>query len=181
MPAKERLDVLLVERQLVPSRSKASAMIMAAEVFVNGQIIDKPGTRIAYNADITLKAKPKYVGRGGLKLEGALEVFDIEIKGAICADVGASTGGFTDCLLQNGAHRVYAIDVGHGIIDYRLRVDNRVVLMEKTNARYVEHLDEPIDIVVIDGILHLTKINSPKGKTMVEKPGKRYCIDKTSI
>jgi len=164
MPTKQRLDVLLVERQLVPSRSKASAMIMAAEVFVNGQMIDKPGTRVSYDADIALKAKPKYVGRGGLKLEGALEVFDIQVKGVICADVGASTGGFTDYLLQNGAERVYAIDVGHGIIDYRLRIDDRVILMEKTNARYIDQLDEPVELVVIDVSFISLKLILPQVK-----------------
>lgn len=150
MPKKQRLDVLLVEKQLVPSRTKASAMIMAAEVFVNGQIADKPGMKVPIDSEVTLKAKPKYVGRGGLKMEGALETFDIKVKDAICADVGASTGGFTDCLLQNGAKRIYAIDVGHNIIDYRLRTDDRVILLENTNARYLEGLDEDVNLVVID-------------------------------
>jgi len=150
MPKKQRLDVLLVEKQLVPSRTKASAMIMAAEVFVNGQIADKPGMKVPIDSEVTLKAKPKYVGRGGLKMEGALETFDIKVKDTICADVGASTGGFTDCLLQNGAKRVYAIDVGHNIIDYRLRTDDKVILLENTNARYLEGLDEDVNLVVID-------------------------------
>ena len=150
MSEKQRLDVLLVDRQLAPSRTKASAMIMAAEVSVEGQIIDKPGTRISADAEIRLKSKPKYVGRGGLKLEGALETFSVNVKEIVCADVGASTGGFTDCLLQNGAKRVYAIDVGYNIIDYRLRIDDRVILLENTNARYLEELDEPIDLAVID-------------------------------
>lgn len=150
MPKKQRLDLLLVERNLAMSRTKASAMIMAAEVFVDGQIVDKPGMKVPTESTIKLKSKPKYVGRGGLKLEGALEAFEISIENTICADVGASTGGFTDCLLQNGAKRVYAIDVGHGIIDYRLRVDDRVMLLENTNARYLEILDEQVDLVVID-------------------------------
>ncbi len=150
MTKKERLDVLVVQRQLVGSRSKASAMIMAAEVFVNGQIADKPGMRVPIDAEVTLKSKPRYVGRGGIKLEAALESFDVQSKGKICADVGASTGGFTDCLLQNGASRVYAIDVARGIIDYRLRVDERVILLENTNARYLESLDEPVNLVVGD-------------------------------
>lgn len=150
MPKKQRLDVLLVEKELVQSRTKASAMIMAAEVFVNGQIVDKPGMKVPSDADITLKSKPKYVGRGGLKLEGALETFSINVDGKVCADVGASTGGFTDCLLQNGAKRIYAIDVGQGIIDYKLRIDERVILLENTNARYLESLDEPVSLVVID-------------------------------
>lgn len=150
MAKKQRLDILLVEKDLVQSRSKASAMIMAAEVFVNGQIIDKPGMKVPLDAEVTLKSKPKYVGRGGLKLEKALETFDINVQNTICADVGASTGGFTDCLLQNGAQRVYAIDVGHGIIDYRLRIHERVVLLEQTNARYLETLGEAVNLVVID-------------------------------
>ncbi len=150
MPQKQRLDILLVEKNLVPSRSKAAAMIMAAEISVNDQIIDKPGMKVPIDAEITLKSKPKYVGRGGLKLEGALNTFNLNVQGKICADVGASTGGFTDCLLQKGAERVYAIDVGRGIIDYRLRVDKRVVLLENTNARYLEILDEAVNLVVID-------------------------------
>lgn len=150
MVKKERLDVLVVQRELVESRSKASAMIMAAEVFVNGQIADKPGMRVPIDAEVTLKSKPRYVGRGGIKLEAALDSFDIDVAGKICADVGASTGGFTDCLLQNDASRVYAIDVARGIIDYRLRVDDRVILLENTNARYLETLDEPVNLVVGD-------------------------------
>jgi len=150
MVKKERLDVLVVQRELAPSRNKASAMIMAAEVFVDGQVADKPGMRVSLEADITLKSKPRYVGRGGIKLEAALLAFDINIQGTICADVGASTGGFTDCLLQHNAARVYAIDVARGIIDYRLRTDSRVIILENTNARYLEQLPEPVNLVVGD-------------------------------
>ena len=150
MPGKKRLDVLLTERQLAKSRNKAAAMIMAAEVFVNDRMIDKPGTQVPPDAKIRLKEKPRYVGRGGLKLEAALAAFDIDPVGKVCADVGASTGGFTDCLLQHGAARVHAIDVGTGIMDYRLRVDERVVLLENTNARYLNSLGEPVPIAVID-------------------------------
>lgn len=150
MPKKERLDVLVVQRELAPTRNKASAMIMAAEVFVDGQMVDKPGMKVLLESEITIKEKPRYVGRGGLKLEGALEAFDIDVKDAICADVGASTGGFTDCLLQNGAKRVYSIDVGQGIIDYTLRIDDRVILLENTNARHLEALAEQVNLVVID-------------------------------
>lgn len=150
MVKKERLDVLVVQKELVDSRSKASAMIMAAEVLVNGQIADKPGMRVPIDAEVTLKSKPRYVGRGGIKLEAALDSFDVDVVGKICADVGASTGGFTDCLLQHDASRVYAIDVARGIIDYRLRVDDRVILLENTNARYLETLDEPVNLVVGD-------------------------------
>ena len=147
---KHRLDVLLAARGLAASRSKAAAMIMAAEVYVNEAVVDKPGTLVAFDAAIRLKEKPRYVGRGGLKLEAALEGFAIDPSGRICADVGASTGGFTDCLLQRGALRVYAIDVGSGLIDYRLRKDERVRLMENTNARYVESLSESPALAVVD-------------------------------
>ena len=150
MPKKTRLDLLLVERGLSPSRSKAAAMIMAGEVTVDGRITDKAGMSVASNAHIRLKDKPRFVSRGGIKLEAALTRFDIDVKEKICADVGASTGGFTDCLLQRGATRVYAIDVGAGILDYRLRVDPRVRLLENTNARYLAQLDEAMDIVAID-------------------------------
>ncbi len=150
MPAKKRLDALLVERQLAKSRNKAAAMIMAAEVFVNDRMLDKPGAQVQPDAKIRLKEKPRYVGRGGLKLEAALKAFDIDPTGKVCADVGASTGGFTDCLLQHGAAKVHAIDVGAGIIDYRLRVDERVVLWENTNARYLNALGEQVPIAVID-------------------------------
>ena len=150
MPGKKRLDALLLERGLVPSRSKAAAMIMAAEVLVNGRMIDKPGTRVPSDVSIRFKEKPRYVGRGGLKLAAALAAFDIDPAGKTCVDVGASTGGFTDCLLQHGAQRVYAIDVGSGLMDYRLRMDERVVLLENTNARYLDGLEEPVDIAVID-------------------------------
>ncbi len=150
MTAKLRLDRLLVDRKFAQTRSKAAAMIMAGEVKVNDRLIDKPGAMIRLDARITLKQKPRYVGRGGLKLEAALQAFAIDPTARICADVGASTGGFTDCLLQRGAARVYAIDVGSGIIDYRLRTDGRVVLLENINARYLETLPEQPTLVVID-------------------------------
>lgn len=150
MAGKLRLDKLLVERQLAHTRSKAAAMIMAAEVSVDGRIIDKPGTQVSAGAAITLKDKPRYVGRGGYKLEAALQAFPMLVKDKVCADVGASTGGFTDCLLQHGAARVHAIDVGSGIIDYRLRQDARVRLLENTNARYLQSLGERVSLAVID-------------------------------
>ncbi len=150
MSAKERLDVLLVERSLTDSREQARRLIMAGEVTVNGQIMDKPGTRIAVDAQIVLRSGPRFVSRGGEKLDAALATFDVAVQGKICADVGASTGGFTDCLLQRGAAKVYAIDVGYGQIDYRLRQDARVVVMERTNARYVETLPEQVEIVTVD-------------------------------
>ena len=150
MAEKQRLDRLLVDRQLAGTRSKAAAMIMAGEVKVNDRLVDKPGAMIQINAEVIIKLKPRYVGRGGLKLEAALANFDVDPAGKICADVGASTGGFTDCLLQHGAAKVYAIDVGSGIIDYRLRIDERVILLEKTNARHLNCLPETPALVVID-------------------------------
>jgi len=150
MAEKQRLDILMHERGLAPTREKARAMIMAGEVLVNGQAVDKPGTKIAPEADIAVKSKPRFVSRGGEKLAGALVDFQMDVTGRICADVGASTGGFTDCLLQHGAARVYSIDVGYGQIDYTLRQDVRVVVIERTNARYLEKLDESVNLVVID-------------------------------
>lgn len=147
---KQRLDTLLVERGLVPTRAKARGLIMAGEVFVNGQRVDKAGTPIAPDADITLTEPLPYVGRGGYKLAAALDAFAIDPAGRVCADVGACTGGFTDVLLQRGAARVYAIDVGQGQLDWKLRQDERVVVMERTNARYVESLAEPVSLAVID-------------------------------
>lgn len=150
MKTKQRLDIALHERGLAPSRAKARGMIMAGEVLVNGNQVDKPGTRVASDDHIEVKAKARFVSRGGEKLAGALIDFQFEVNGKICADAGASTGGFTDCLLQNGAARIYAIDVGYGLLDYSLRQDHRVIVMERTNARYVEALDEPVDLVVVD-------------------------------
>lgn len=150
MTDKQRLDVVLHERGLAPSREKARAIIMAGEVTVDGTLVDKPGTRIKPESEVVLKNKPRFVSRGGEKLAGALATFPVAVTGRVCADVGASTGGFTDCLLQNGAAKVYAIDVGYGQIDYGLRQDERVVVMERTNARYVEQLPEQVSLVVMD-------------------------------
>ncbi|MBE6036496.1 MAG: TlyA family RNA methyltransferase [Clostridiales bacterium] len=136
---KERLDVLLVQRGYFPSREKAKGAIMAGLVYVNKAISDKPGMPIKDDAEIWVKNDLcPYVGRGGLKLEKALKTFDISVDGLVCTDIGASTGGFTDCMLQNGAVKVYAIDVGYGQLDYKLRVDDRVINMEKTNVRYLD-------------------------------------------
>ena len=135
---KERLDVLLVSQGLAASREKAKAIIMSGNVLVNGQREDKAGTMIDVKAEITVKGgQLKYVSRGGLKLEKAMSHFDLTLEGRVCMDVGASTGGFTDCMLQNGAVKVYSVDVGHGQLDWKLRNDPRVVCMEKTNIRYV--------------------------------------------
>jgi 23S rRNA (cytidine1920-2'-O)/16S rRNA (cytidine1409-2'-O)-methyltransferase len=150
MAEKQRLDILMVDSGLAPSREKARAMIMAGEVLVGDKLVDKPGTRVDVEAEITVKARPRFVSRGGDKLAGALDAFPVDVGGRICADVGASTGGFTDCLLQYGAAKVYALDVGYGQIAYTLRQDERVVVIERTNARYVERLPEPISLAVID-------------------------------
>jgi 23S rRNA (cytidine1920-2'-O)/16S rRNA (cytidine1409-2'-O)-methyltransferase len=144
------LDTLLTQRGLANSRQKAQALIMAGQVLVDGQVVDKPGTRIPEGAQVSVRAGLGYVGRGGVKLEHALERFRVEVAGKIAADVGASTGGFTDCLLQRGARRVYAIDVGYGQLAWRLRQDPRVVVYERTNIRYLEGLPEPVDLATID-------------------------------
>lgn len=147
---KMRLDKLLVELGLVPTRSKAQGVILAGEVLVDGERVDKPGTAVSLAASVELKTPMPYVGRGGYKLAGALAVFGLDVNGRVCADVGACTGGFTDVLLQNGAARVYAIDVGYGQLDWKLRQDERVIVMERTNARYLEALDELVSFVAID-------------------------------
>ena len=159
---KQRLDLVLVERNLVSSRTKAQALIMGGVVYVDGQKVDKAGTLIKIDSEIVVKdSSLKYVGRGGFKLEGALKHFQIDVKGKIALDIGASTGGFTDCLLQNGATKVYALDVGHGQLDWKLRNDERVVVMEKINARNLQADDIPevVDIIVIDvSFISLTNI-----------------------
>jgi 23S rRNA (cytidine1920-2'-O)/16S rRNA (cytidine1409-2'-O)-methyltransferase len=147
---KKRIDLLLVERGLAESRNQAQRLVMAGEVRVEGEMIHKPSTQVDINAEIEVKERPPYVSRGGKKLEAAIEAFSVAVSGKICADVGASTGGFTDCLLQNGASKVYAIDVGYGVLHWKLRKDLRVVVMERTNARYVDALPEPVDLVTID-------------------------------
>ncbi len=150
---KIRLDKLLLERGLTTSRERAQSLILAGQVLVGGQKIEKAGTTVDAEAEIRLLGEDlKYVGRGGLKLEKALEHWHIDVTGKVCLDVGASTGGFTDCLLQHGASRVIAVDTGHGQIDFRLRQDKRVRLLEKTNARYLtrDHLGEFVDFVAMD-------------------------------
>jgi 23S rRNA (cytidine1920-2'-O)/16S rRNA (cytidine1409-2'-O)-methyltransferase len=150
MVQKMRLDVLLVERGLAESRNQAQRLIMAGKVRLGDSVLDKPGTRVPLDAEIIVKEKPPFVSRGGLKLEAALIAFDVPLAGAVAADVGASTGGFTDCLLQRGVARVYAIDVGHGQLAWKLRTDPRVVVVERTNARYLTALPEPVDLATVD-------------------------------
>jgi 23S rRNA (cytidine1920-2'-O)/16S rRNA (cytidine1409-2'-O)-methyltransferase len=158
---KVRLDVLLVERGLAESRAKAQAMIMAGQVRVADQVTLKPATAVSSDSVLTVDSGPRFVSRGGEKLDAALEAFKIAVSGLICADVGASTGGFTDCLLQRGAVKVYAIDVGKGILHWKLRNDPRVIVMEETNARYVESLPEPVSLVTVDASFISLKILLP--------------------
>ncbi len=170
---KERLDVLLVSRGLAASREKAKAMIMAGQVYVDGQKEDKAGTMFRQEAAIEVRGNTlKYVSRGGLKLEKAMKSFGLKLDGRVCMDVGASTGGFTDCMLQNGAVKVYSVDVGHGQLDWGLRNDPRVVCMEKTNIRYVttEDIGERPSFVSIDvSFISLTKVLGPVRDLMEEQ------------
>ena len=162
---KERLDVLLVKNGLAVSREKAKAIIMSGNVYVEGQKEDKPGTTFPEESHIEVRGHTlPYVSRGGLKLEKALKNFDVTVEGKTCTDVGSSTGGFTDCMLQNGATKVFAIDVGRGQLDWKLRQDERVVCMEKTNIRYVtpEDIGEPVDFSSIDlSFISLSKVLMP--------------------
>jgi 23S rRNA (cytidine1920-2'-O)/16S rRNA (cytidine1409-2'-O)-methyltransferase len=148
--AKRRLDSLLVDRGLVESRAKAQALIMAGEVEVAGKTVIKAGTLVAEEAAINILKPPPFVSRGGIKLDYALDQFQLDVSSLVAADIGASTGGFTDCLLKRGARRVYAVDVGYGQLDYRLRKDKRVVVMERVNARYPIPLPERVDLATID-------------------------------
>lgn len=178
---KERLDVLLVNRNLARSREKAKAIIMSGIVFVDGQKEDKAGTTFEDTAVIEVRGSTlKYVSRGGLKLEKAMTHFGVELQDKICMDVGASTGGFTDCMLQNGAVKVYAVDVGHGQLDWKLRNDERVVCMEKTNIRYVtgEHVPDRIQFASIDvSFISLTKVLGPV-KALLTDDGQVVCLIK---
>lgn len=162
---KVRLDVLLVERGLAESRAKAQALIMAGQVRVADQVALKSGASVDSDSTVTVDSGPRFVSRGGEKLDAALEAFGIDVNGLVCADVGASTGGFTDCLLQRGAAKVYAIDVGKGILHWKLRNDPRVVVMEETNARFVQSLPEKIDLVTIDASFISLKILLPVVKS----------------
>src|SRR6185312_5442593 len=152
MPAKQRLDVVLVERGLVSSREKAQALVLAGEVFIGGQKASKPGQPVDATSAIELRQPLRYVGRGGIKLEAGLDAFSVLPEGRVCLDVGTSTGGFTDCLLQHGAARVHCVDTGAGQIDWKLRNDPRVVLHERFNARYLKPADigEPVSLIVCD-------------------------------
>ena len=182
MKIKKRLDVLLVERLYAETRSKAQAIIMSGNVYVNGQKADKPGTSFEETVDIEVRgAVCPYVSRGGLKLEKALRDFDVKPEGYVCSDSGASTGGFTDCLLQQGAKKVFAIDVGYGQLDWKIRSDERVVVMERTNIRYVtpEDLGEPLDLSVIDVSFIGLEIVLPTIKNLLkQESGQVLCLIK---
>lgn len=158
---KIRLDVLLTEKGLADSRAKAQALIMAGQVRVAGQVVLKPATVIQPDSVLTVDMGARFVSRGGEKLAGALTTFEIDVKDFVCVDVGSSTGGFTDCLLQHGAKKVYAIDVGKGILHWKLRNDSRVVVMEQTNARFVESLPETINFATIDASFISLKVLLP--------------------
>ena len=162
---KQRIDLLLVERGLAESRNRAQRLVMAGEVRVDGEMVHKSSTQVPKDAKIEVMQRPKYVSRGGKKLAAAMEAFGVDAADKICADVGASTGGFTDCLLQNGAKKVYAIDVGYGILHWKLRNDPRVVVMERTNARYLDELPEPVSLVTIDASFISLALLLPAVKT----------------
>lgn len=178
---KERLDVLLVQQGYATSREKAKAIIMAGQVYVDGQKEDKAGSMFKEEAKIEVRGNTlKYVSRGGLKLEKAMSHFAVTLEGKVCMDVGASTGGFTDCMLQNGAVKVYSVDVGHGQLDWKLRNDPRVVCMEKTNIRYVtpEDIEEPVDFSSIDvSFISLTKVLLPV-RNLLSQDGQIVCLIK---
>ena len=178
---KERLDVLLVKRNLAASREKAKAIIMSGIVYVEGQKEDKAGSVFEDTVSIEVRGNTlPYVSRGGLKLEKAFQVFPIEVQDFVCIDIGASTGGFTDCMLQNGAKKIYAVDVGHGQLDWKLRNDERVICMEKTNFRYVtkEQITEELDFAATDvSFISLTKI-LPPAKALLKKDAYMICLIK---
>ena len=182
MKIKKRLDVLLVERLYAETRSKAQAIIMSGNVYVNGQKADKPGTSFEETVEIEVRgAVCPYVSRGGLKLEKALRDFGVKPEGYVCSDSGASTGGFTDCLLQQGAKKVFAIDVGYGQLDWKIRSDERVVVMERTNIRYVtpEDLGEPLDLSVVDVSFIGLEIVLPAIKKLLKQDsGQVLCLIK---
>jgi 23S rRNA (cytidine1920-2'-O)/16S rRNA (cytidine1409-2'-O)-methyltransferase len=172
---KRRADEVLVERGLAPNRSKARALIMAGQVRIGDAVIDKAGAPVSLDAELEVVAGPQFVSRGGVKLSHALDQWTIDPSNLVCADFGASTGGFTDVLLQRGAARVYAVDVGYGQLDYHLRNDDRVIVMERTNARHLESLPELVDLVVIDvSFISLTQLFQAVRNVWKDKRGR--CI-----
>jgi len=178
---KDRLDVILTERNIFPSREKAKASIMAGLIYVDGQRVDKPGTPVDTEAEITVKETLcPYVSRGGLKLEKALSLYDFSLEDAVAVDIGASTGGFTDCMLQNGARKVYAIDVGYGQLDWKLRNDNRVINMEKVNIRYLDFdtVDKDVDFISIDVSFISLSLILPVAYKLLGDDGETVCLIK---
>ena len=178
---KKRIDVLLFERGLAPSREKARTLIMAGSVYVNNQKFDKPGDTVSDDAEIEVRGSTlKYVSRGGLKLEKAMQLFPIDLNGKICMDIGASTGGFTDCMLQNGAQKVYSVDVGYGQLAWQLRQDPRVVNLERTNARYLtrEQVPEEIDFFSVDVSFISLRIILPAVRPLLRDGGQAVCLIK---
>ena len=179
--AKKRLDVLLTEQGFFESRQKAQATIMSGLVFVNGQRVDKAGASIAEDAQIEVRGKAiPYVSRGGLKLEKAMKVFPVRLDGKICADIGASTGGFSDCMLQNGAAKVYAVDTGYGKLDWKIRSDPRVVALERTNARYLTHEQVPdeLDFASVDVSFISLRLILPALRGVLKEDGSVVCLVK---
>lgn len=180
MSNKKRIDVLIVEKGLEQSRERAKSLIMAGEVFVDGRRIDKAGEEVDIDADIEIRGGLKYVSRGGLKLEKAINSFGIDLNGKVCMDIGASTGGFTDCMLQNGAKRVYSVDVGYGQLAWKLRTDSRVVNFERTNIRYLtkDKLDSELDFFSVDvSFISLTKV-LPVVKEFLAEDASGVCLIK---
>ena len=178
---KKRIDVLLYEKGLAPSREKARTLIMAGCVYADNQKFDKPGDTVREDAVLEVRGNTlRYVSRGGLKLEKAMQTFPITLEGKTCADIGASTGGFTDCMLQNGARRVYAVDVGYGQLDWKLRSDERVVCLERTNARYLstEQIPEPLDFASIDVSFISLKLIFPALYPLLREGGEIACLIK---
>ncbi len=178
MAPKQRLDLLLVVRGLAESRNLAKRLLMAGQVRVNGRLALKASEMVDPLAELAVDAGPPYVSRGGDKLAAALATFGLRVEGRVCADVGASTGGFTDCLLQNGARRVYAIDVGHGILHWRLRTDPRVVVMERTNARHLETLPECIGLATVDAAFISLRLLLPVVAGWLEPDGEVIALVK---
>ena len=179
--AKKRLDVAMVEQGLAESRQKAQAIIMAGQVYVNGQKVDKAGAPVTEDAAIEVRGKTlRYVSRGGLKLEKAMQLWPITLKGFICADIGASTGGFTDCMLQNGAEKVYAVDVGYNQLDWRLRTHPQVVCMERTNARYLtrEQIPDPLNFFSVDVSFISLNLILPALRPLMQETGEGVCLVK---
>ena len=180
MGKKLRFDVLLVQRGLQESRQKAQATIMSGQVFVDGQRVDKPGAPVAEDAEIEVKGGLRYVSRGGLKLEKAMALWPVHLEDAVCMDIGASTGGFTDCMLQNGAAKVYAVDVGYGQLAWKLRSDPRVVCLERTNARYLSHeqIPEEPDFSSVDVSFISLKLILPAIAGVLRDGGQVVCLIK---